>query len=354
MALDREALVAGLGLALADAATRSAADLADAETRAATALAELEARMDAALVDLDGATAELVQLRFAEMLEKMAAEIAALPPAEPGAPGADGRDGVDRMAVLPRMVRSGESCSANEIAWHANGLWQSVRTTSGGPGDDPSGWKCLVPGISDFTMRPDWQAREFVFAARMSDGQLFECRGRMTAGPLPPDYLDKGWGVLAGDTLRPPAGPDGSGGDVELMALRDGALLGNPADWQETRLRGFRGQKGLKGDAGERGAPGPGLVGLDVVRGDAGLVILPRFADPAIEAEPIALQLLTADPEPGRQLIATWSGAWLASRTYGRGDVVRGIIAGEPRLLLSVVPENNRPPHDDRAWQVMI
>lgn len=322
--------------------------LAETETRSQAALADLEARMDEALASVDGAAAEAIQLRFAEILERVASEIAALPAPEPGEPGTDGRDGLDRVLALPRMIRSGEGCAANEIAWHENGLWQSVRVTSGNPADDPSGWKCLVPGISDFQVGADWEARQVIFAARMSDGQLYECRGRMAAGPLPPDFIDRGWGVLAGDTWRP------EGSDVELMAKRDGALLGNVEDWQETRLRGFRGQKGPKGDKGDKGAPGAGLVALDVVRGDAGLVILPRFADPAIEADPIPVQLLIADPEPGRQLISTFAGEWHAGRTYGRGEVVRADVDGQARLCLSIRSENNAPAHDGRAWQVML
>jgi hypothetical protein len=165
---------------------------------------------------------------------------------------------------------------------------------------------------------------------------------------LPPDYLARGWGVIAGDVLR------ADGADVELMALRDGALLGQAADWSETRLRGFRGQKGPPGDPGPRGDRGPGVVGLDLVRGDAGLVLIPRYSDPAIEAEPIAIDFLLTDPVDGRAPIACFAGAWQAAKTYARGDAVRATIGGRDRLCLSIKPDNNARPDDARAWLVMV
>jgi hypothetical protein len=180
----------------------------------------------------------------------------------------------------------------------------------------------------------------------MSDGHLHECRGRMPATALPPDFLELGWGVLAGDTLRPP------GEDVELMALRDGATLGRAEDWQETRLRGFRGQKGERGDKGPRG---PGLAGLSLLSdGAGGVAIMPRYDDPTIKAEPVALDMLTAEPEPGDAPIIGFAGPWKAARTYRRGAVVSAEHGGAVRLLLSVKPDNNAAPGDERAWRVML
>ena len=237
------------------------------------------------LVDAESRAAERFEEFRADMLERFAEFIGQIPDPEPG------RDGVDRVMALPRYVKPGESCELNCIAWANAGIWQSVRATSGGPSDDPSGWKCLVPGVAAIETREDWPARELVIGLRMSDGQLHECRGRMPATRLPPDFMQRGWGVLAGDTLRPP------GEDIELMALRDGAALGEASDWQETRLRGFRGQKG---GAGDRGPAGPGLAGLTLVDGPAGLAIMPRYEDPKVKAEPITVDLLTgADPGAG-------------------------------------------------------
>ena len=351
MAVEAETLVEAMGLALAETEVRAAAALVAAETRAAAALEALQDDVAGALYDLDTRTAAALQARFADMLEKLAGEIAALPPPDPGGPGAPGppgRDGIDRQLALPRAVRSTDICEANEIAVCCGGIWQSVRVTSGGPEDDPAGWKCLVPGVADFSLREDMAARELVFAARMSDGRVHECRARQGAMQLPPDYLARGWGVLAGDTVR------AEGADVEAMALRDGALLGQAADWSETRLRGFRGQKGPRGDPGPPGAPGPGLAGLGIVRGDRGLVILPRYADPAIEAEPIAIDFLLDDPGAGRAPIACFAGAWTAGRAYARGDAVRAKVDGRDRLCLSIKPDNAARPDDARAWLVMV
>lgn len=274
------------------------------------------------------------------------------PRGEPGEPGAAGRDGIDRQLALPRYVKAGETCEANVIAWANAGLWQSVRVTSGGPADDPSGWRCLVPGVASIESRMDWEAREIVFGLRMSDGTLHECRGRMPATQLPQDYLERGWRVIAGDTLRPP--PDLPGDEIELLALVDGAALGVPEHWRETRLRGFRGQKGPRGDAGERGPPGPGLTGLDIVQSDGRLAINPRFADPKVSAPPIPVDLLTADPPPGLAPITGFAGAWSAARTYRRGEVVNASVAGRDRLCLSLKSDNNARPDDGRAWQVML
>jgi hypothetical protein len=288
---------------------------------------------------------QLAQLR-SDCAAALAEAIDSLPEPEPGTPGQD------RILALPRYVREGESCEANAIAWNNGGLWQSVRVTSGSPADDPSGWKCLVPGVAAIETREDWATRELVIGLRMSDGTLHECRGRMPATQLPPDYLARGWGVLAGDTLRPP--PEKPGEEIELLALRDGAALGDPQAWREMRLRGFRGQKGKPGDKGNPGPPGPGLAGLALGKANGRLAIVPRFADPNIKAEPIAVDLLVDDPGPGLAPITGFAGGWNAARTYRRGEVVAADVAGARRLLLSMKSDNNARPADADAWQVMI
>lgn len=293
------------------------------------------------------------ETRMAQLRSDCAAALAeaidSLPAPEPGAAG---RDGTDRILALPRYVREGESCEPNTLAWCAAGIWQSVRVTSGSPADDPSGWKCLVPGVAAIETREDWATRELVIGLRMSDGVCHECRGRMPATQLPPDYLERGWGVLAGDTLRPP--PDLPGEEIELLALRDGAALGDPDAWREIRLRGFRGQKGLRGDPGERGPPGPGLAGLELGRAGGRLALVPRFADPAIKAEPIAVDLLVDDPGPGLAPITGFAGDWNAGRTYRRGEVVAALVGTARHLCLSIKPDNNARPADASAWQVML
>lgn len=301
--------------------------------------------------DSDHALAELKRWCEGEIAERIDALPAPLPGA-PGRDGSDGRDGTDRVLALPRYVREGESCEANTIAWANAGIWQSVRVTSGGPADDPSGWRCLVPGVAAIETSEDWARRELVIGLRMSDGQLHECRGRMPATLLPPDYRARGWGVLAGDTVRPV--PDQPGDEMELLALVDGADIDRPDHWRATRLRGFRGQKGPRGDPGERGPPGPGLAGLDMVRAGGRLALVPRFADPKVTADPIAVDLLTDDPEPGLAPIAGWAGPWNAARTYRRGEVVNAQIAGHARLCLSMKSDNAARPDDASAWQVML
>ncbi len=293
MALDPETVIEAIGLALVESHLRTGKALGELEERTedrrVAAIGELWNRVAADLNDIEQRMAEAIEAVVANVIEKMAAEIASLPPPEPGQPG---RDGTDRILALPRPVRADETCAANEIATSAAGIWQSVRVTSGGPQEDPAGWKCLVPGVAGFEVGNDWQKRQWVFALRASDGQIHEARTSMLAAILPPDYLERGWTVLAGDRLRP------EGAEVELMALRDGALLGNAADWQEVRLKGFRGQRGQPGEKGDRGPPGAGLIGFDVVRSDTGAkMLMPRFSDPAIKAEPIPIEILV-DEEP--------------------------------------------------------
>lgn len=329
----RDGLEARLADALDNLPEPPAIELPDFSAEIADALASADERTDGLLAELE--------TRFAEALEN-------LPEPEPGERG---RDGLDRVLALPRYVREGETCEANVIAWAMAGLWQSVRVTSGGPADDPSGWRCLVPGVHAIETREDWTSRELVIGLRMSDGTLHECRGRMPATQLPPDYLARGWGVLAGDTLRPP--PEQPGDEIELLALKDGAALGNAEDWRETRLRGFRGQKGKPGDKGERGPPGPGLAGLGLAREGDRLALVPRYADPTIEAEPIAVDLLVDDPGPGLAPVTGYAGDWNAARTYPRGAMVSAIIGGTPRLCLSIKPDNNDAPGKGRGWQVL-
>lgn len=277
--------------------------------------------------------------------EDTAAAIAALPEPEPGAPG---RDGVDRIAVLPRWVKAGEACPANELAWWQSGIWQAVRATSGSPADDPTGWQCLVPGVHAIETREDWARREVVIGLRMSDGTCHECRGRMPATRLPPNYEARGWGVLAGDTLLL------EDGENEMIALRDGAQLDIAEHWEVYRYRGLRGQRGKQGDQGppgKAGPPGPGIIGLEIVTDPTGggAALLPRYADKSIEAQPVVIDLMHRDPGEGRQVISCWAGPWQARITYRRGDVVSH--AGQ--LFLNVRAENSDKPNTSSGWEAM-
>lgn len=297
-------------------------------------LAEHEAQTESQLAAIRGETADA---------------IAALPAPEPGEPG---RDGTDRIMALPRWVKEGEACPVNELAWWKSGIWQSVRATSGSPADDPSGWACLVPGVHAIETKEDWTRRELVIGLRMSDGHLHECRSRMPATRLPPDYEQRGWGVLAGDTLLL------EGGEFEMFAVKDGAQLDVADDWETYRYRGPRGQK-VRGDPGPPGPPGPpgaGLIGLDIVTDPTGrgAALLPRYADKSVKAEPVVIDLMQRDPGEGRQVITCWAGPWNAGITYRRGDVV-GLAdgSGNRRLFLNTRAENAGKPGESSGWEAM-
>lgn len=285
------------------------------------------------------------ETQLATIREETAQAIAALPAPEPGDPG---RDGVDRIMALPRWVKEGEACPANEIAWWQSGIWQSVRATSGNPADDPSGWQCLVPGVHAIDTSEDWTRRELVIGLRMSDGHLHECRARMPATRLPPDFEARGWGVLAGDTLLM------EGGETERLALVDGAQMDVAEHWEEYRYRGVRGQRGKQGDPGgpgKEGPPGPGVIGLDIVADPTGsaAALLPKYADKSVKAEPVVIDLIQRDPGEGRQVITCWAGPWNAGRTFQRGDVV----SSNGRLFLNTRAENTGKPGEAGGWEAM-
>jgi hypothetical protein len=274
-----------------------------------------------------------------EQLEQLEQRLETLPEPAPGEPG---RDGTDKIVLLPRHIGAADAFAANDIAWHNGGIWQAVRNGIGDPSRDPAGWKCLVPGISAIETREDFATRELIFGFRMSDGTLHESRSRMPAGFLPADYAARGWGVIAGDIVRD--------GDFDRQALRDNPS--EPADWTLREVRGRRGRDG-KSMPGEPGRPGPGLIGLTLARDaqTARLVIVPTFADPAVKAEPVAIDLLTEEPEATRHIIRTFCGAWRGGKSYGRGDVVRHNGA----LMLSLRPDNDQAPADGApSWERML
>lgn len=295
------------------------------------------------LADMESRTGARLGVIANDCTAQIEAAIAQLPEPQPGAPG---RDGVDRIMAAPRFVRSGEACPANELACWQNGIWQSVRATGGDPGEDPFGWRCLVPGIHGRETRQDWQTRETVSVLQLSDNTFLETRTRMAPMVLPSDYLVRSIGVLAGDTRRNEAG------DMEYMALVDGADEADSESWRETRLRGFRGQKGPKGERGDRGPAGAGLVDFTLVDDPARgqLALVPRFSDPAIKGQPIMIERLLADPPAGRLAITCWAGRWNAAKSYTRGDVVGD---GQGRMLISLKSDNAARLSDPGAWEAM-
>jgi hypothetical protein len=300
-------------------------------------LAEQAAETRAAINQVETAIGAVVERQVAEAITQIPA-------------ARDGKDGTDRILVLPRTVRGDEPCEHNAIVHHRFGLWQAVRATSGDPDTDPAGWKCLVPGVAGIETAEDYGRREIVAAFRMSDGRAHECRWRMPATYLPPDYLQRGWGIIAGDILRD--------GDHDYVALVDnpdppGADPGE--QWQKLQVIGRRGRPGesLRGDPGP---PGPGLEGLSIVRDPASdrLAILPTYADKRIPAEPIAIDLMTEAPPRGRAAIVGFAGPFHTAKHYGRGDVVSAFQGEAPGLWLSLRPDNHDPLANAASWQRMI
>ncbi len=292
---------------------------------------------------------------LAAVREEVAEQLAALPAPVPGPPGRDGengKDGLDRVLAAPASAVPGKRCPRNEIIHHGRGIWQSIRETSGDPDEDPAGWKCLVPGIAAIEFAEDMGSRRATCTIRTSDGMAHEIGWRLPAGFLPPDWQERGWGILAGDIL-----PDG---DHHYRALIDSP--GNPLaeatadNWQKVQVVGRRGKIGPQGIPGDRGEAGPGIKGLALVRNEAGtgLAIVPEYADPRINAEPIAIDLLVEPAEQGRSAIVGFAGRYHTGKAFGRGDVVSAITDRMPSLWLSLKPDNREALAEGAAWQRMI
>lgn len=301
---------------------------------AALALALVEQERDTENA-IAGASAALSEYFTGELDRRLAA----LPVPRDGAPG---QAGLDKVLTLPRYLEPGEPFERNEIAWWNCGLWQAVRAGVGDPGHDPSGWRCLVPGVAAITSSEDWGKRELVFAFVMSGGERHETRARMLPGLLPADWQERGIGVIAGDLIRD--------GDFERLALIDGPDWGNPEDWA---IREIRGRRGRPGEPGPRGLPGPGLAGFTLARGaEGGLAIVPASDDPAITLEPIAVDMLTEEPHgSGRRVLTAFAGRHARGKSYARGDVVS---APPGALWLSLKPDNRAPLAEGEAWERMI
>jgi hypothetical protein len=306
------------------------------------------------LAESDAANAKAIE----EVREEVTAAIAALPAPEPGPPGLDGLDGgdgIDRVVCSPASVGPTQRCPRNEIIHHGCGIWQAIRETAGDPDNDPSGWKCLVPGIAGIEFAEDLAGRRASCTIRTSDGAAHEVGWRLPAGYLPHDWQQRGWGIIAGDILRD--------GDHDYVALID--FPGNPLDprtaenWQKMQVvgrRGRTGDPGKKGDPGDAGEPGPGLTGLSLIRDPARahLAILPRYADARVQAEPLELDLMIEPAPEGRAAIVGFAGPFHNSKRYGRGDVVSAVMHGGPTLWLSLKPDNRDPLTDSGSWQRMI
>jgi len=298
------------------------------------ALVEQEARqrqvMAGFIADLSDDLTAYVEGRFAE-----------LPTVKDGDPG---QAGIDRVLTLPRWVGPSDAFERNDVAAFKGGIWQAVRAGLGDPDTDPSGWRCLVPGVFAIETREDWSTRELIFAFRMSDGHLNETRARMLPGLLPIGWVDEGIGVIAGDIIRD--------GDFEKTALKDGADPANPEDWLSRDTRGRRGRPGEIGK-GDPGRPGPGLTGLTLATDPktGRLAIMPSFEDPEVKAAPILVEMLVDDTGPARRAIVGFAGRHDQAKAYGRGDVVS---AAPGALWLSLKPDNKSPLVDGASWERMV
>lgn len=304
------------------------------------------AALGQALADQERATDEAIAsavdqlaVRFLSTLDQRFKD---LPTPKDGEPG---QDGIDRVLVLPRYINGPDQrFERNEVAAFKGGIWQAVRAGQGDPDHDPSAWQCLVPGVAGIEAREDWAKRELIFGFRMSDGHLNETRARMLPGLLPADWEDQGIGIIAGDIVRD--------GDFERTALKDGADPANAQDWSIREIRGRRGRPGETAK-GEQGKPGPGLTGLSLARDQVTgqLAILPAFADPDVQADPILVDILVNETGPARRAIVGFAGKFDRTKSYGRGDVV---AAPGPALFLSLKPDNRAALDREDSWERMV
>jgi hypothetical protein len=298
-----------------------------------------------ALVEQELATRAFIAKTVGDLVaaipDEIDARLADRPIAKDGEPG---QDGVDRVLTLPRYIGPNDTFERNEVAAFKGGIWQAVRAGRGDPEADPFAWRCLVPGVATIEVVEDWAKRELNFGFRMSDGTLNVTRARMMPGLLPPDYAQRGFGIIAGDIIRD--------GDFDRIAQVDGADPAKPTDWEAREVRGRRGRPG-ETTKGEPGPAGPGLTGLSLAtdKSTGRLAIVPAFADPAVKGDPILVDMMTGDLAPGRRAIVGFAGRHDQGKSYGRGDVVS---ASGGALWLSLKPDNRAALVEGARWERMV
>jgi hypothetical protein len=69
--------------------------------------------------------------------------------------GKDGAPGRDATFREPVTWKSGDMYPYGTVARSAGGLWYAMRDTDDKPGNDSSGWVCIVDGVADVALVPD-------------------------------------------------------------------------------------------------------------------------------------------------------------------------------------------------------
>lgn len=237
-----------------------------------------------------------------------------LPPGEKGEPGTPGAAGLDAPLVDVIYTPALDGCERGALVRHAGGIFQAIRKTTGTPDDDPNGYRPLVNGIESIRQSEDWQHRERVTEARLSDGHTIRTVSDIPGGQAFSGFVES-VKYLAGDWFLDDA--------VLFRALVDGAGEPEkcPEDWQRVELRGPRGRKGQQGEPGQPGEPGKPGVGIQDVYVSENGTLVTEFSNG--RTKEIELPLILSDDSPGVSL-GKFQGEFMHGRKYTAGDVVSG------------------------------
>lgn len=166
-----------------------------------------------------------------------------------GLDGKDGRNGIDKINIAPRTISPDEKLDKNEVVIYRGGLFQSIRKTTGDPGQDPNSYQVLVNGVAGISYEYDRSERLLELQFRMSDGETFlafspdVARGRVSK--------DDGMADVEGDYILT---------DTSIQRYIDGG-------WIEIDIRGEQGKEGPRGRRGLKGRPGITLDDIIVENG---------------------------------------------------------------------------------------
>lgn len=191
-------------------------------------------------------------------------------------------------AKLIGDYRVNVSYDVQDLVTHNGGVFQRFAKGEGGPGEERSGWVCLVDGVSNISWETSEDGRYKKRIEYLSSGKVLETEFH---DPLPihKGKWEEGQEYEKGDEVA------WSGSTWRSKGEGNGEEPGKGEGWLLVAQRGARGPKGemgVRGDKGERGERGErGLQGESADPADAAALVLRAIAEDGDGFEDIPLAL---------------------------------------------------------------
>ncbi|MBW2709995.1 MAG: collagen-like protein, partial [Deltaproteobacteria bacterium] len=250
-----------------------------------------------------------------------------------GAQGIKGIDGMDRITVVPRHIKEGDSMERNEVIVFKGGIFMTTRETEHNPEEDPHAFISLITGVNQLKAEYDLAIRKFVFTSVLSDGTV-----KQFYLPDMPRMVEDDADCLI---------------DGDFYFDEKGIHIHHKGEWTVHDTQGIRGEVGEQGASGVDGKDG--VRGRKGMRGTTGIgiellypaegTIHVAMTDGTIYKDLFATILPNTDVS---QAIARWAGIYKFGKNYAAGDMVSSYRS----LWLCINANNGNLTEPD--WTLMI